>query len=535
MAKVLILGGGVAGLTAAMELVNDFEVTVIERRPIVGGKARTWTDDRYEVFREHSFRVFHQSYHNLFDTMRRIPRGSATVYDQLEDFVSAKKLFASYPKTWEAYRSFQNERTARDVLLDVKDFGRLAGALVASKERLAQGLGNVSFEDLFTKRDDGSRGLVYDVLRGMSQVEYSANRVNPDLEVMIHFIEKHFLHGPPGIGWKALTAPTSDAFISPMRAYLDARGVRFVTATEVTGIHLDEKTKRIAVVDVRDRETDRAYGLAVDHVVSALTSDVLTGLLDESHYTAAPSLRVLGELHRVSNNGVLVYSGKVEQPAHGYYMWHPWRIAVTTYAHRFRDEAFFAAQGRASLRGRIKDVISYCVCDWEEPGIRVAKRALDCSPEEIYEELCFAHEADGTVLPGFDKKDHVFPIDEAAKAAPCLVDEALIYDKRGKRIVKNEDSLVHLPPGYSAKLPTAKTGIENLALAGCHVKHGFGCGDSMEGANETGRLAANAVLERAGMHRRVPILSGRVDSNAVQLLELARAVDARATKFLASR
>lgn len=532
MVKVLVLGGGVAGLTAAMELAGDFDVTVIERRSIVGGKARTWTDPRYEVFREHSFRVFHQTYYNLFDTMRRIPCGSATVYDKLESFVSTKRLFASYPKTWEAYRSFQNERTARDALLDVKDAGRLLSALVASPERLASGLGGVAFEDLFTKRDDGSRGLVYDVLRGMSQVEYSANRVNPDLKVMIHFIEKHFLHGPPGTGWKALTAPTSDAFVEPMRAYLEGRGVRFVMDAEVTGIHVDASTGRIAVVDVRDRATDRVSGFAADHVVSALTSDVLVPLLDEEHYARAPSLRVLGKLHRVANNGVLVYSRKRETPSNGYYMWHPWRIAVTTYGHRWRDASLFSRQGRGAVRGTIEDVISYCVCDWEEPGIRVTKRALDCSPEEIYEELCFAHEADGSVLPSFARADHVFPVDEVGRAVPCLVDEALVYDPKGSRIVRNEDSLVHVPPGLFDALPDAATGIPNLAIAGCHVRHGFGCGDSMEGANETGRRAANVVLERAGVHRRVPILEGRIDSKAVKLLELARVVDAKAFKAL---
>ena len=38
--KVVIIGGGVAGLTAAHELIErDYEVQVFERRAAVGGKA----------------------------------------------------------------------------------------------------------------------------------------------------------------------------------------------------------------------------------------------------------------------------------------------------------------------------------------------------------------------------------------------------------------------------------------------------------------------------------------------------------------
>jgi len=44
MAKVIVLGGGVAGLSAAHELVErGFEVEVYEKSALVGGKARSVT------------------------------------------------------------------------------------------------------------------------------------------------------------------------------------------------------------------------------------------------------------------------------------------------------------------------------------------------------------------------------------------------------------------------------------------------------------------------------------------------------------
>lgn len=76
---VAILGAGVAGLTAAHELAErGFRVTVYERKAL-GGKARSipvpgsGTGGRLDLPGEHGFRFFPGFYHDLGDTMRRIP------------------------------------------------------------------------------------------------------------------------------------------------------------------------------------------------------------------------------------------------------------------------------------------------------------------------------------------------------------------------------------------------------------------------------------------------------------------------------
>src|SRR5215210_201904 len=76
---VAVLGGGVAGLTAAHELAErGFAVTVYERRDRLGGKARSLpvpgsgTDGRGDLPAEHGFRFFPGFYRHVPDTMRRI-------------------------------------------------------------------------------------------------------------------------------------------------------------------------------------------------------------------------------------------------------------------------------------------------------------------------------------------------------------------------------------------------------------------------------------------------------------------------------
>ena len=77
--KVMVLGGGVAGLSAAHELAErDFEVVVLEAREIPGGKARSMpvpgsgTGGRADLPAEHGCRFFPGFYRHLPDTMRRM-------------------------------------------------------------------------------------------------------------------------------------------------------------------------------------------------------------------------------------------------------------------------------------------------------------------------------------------------------------------------------------------------------------------------------------------------------------------------------
>src|SRR6266511_5850297 len=89
---VAILGGGVAGLSAAHELAErGFAVTVYEARDRAGGKARSMpvpgsgSGGRGDLPAEHGFRFFPGFYKHLPDTMKCIPgpRAGHNVFDEL--------------------------------------------------------------------------------------------------------------------------------------------------------------------------------------------------------------------------------------------------------------------------------------------------------------------------------------------------------------------------------------------------------------------------------------------------------------------
>src|SRR4051812_11597160 len=102
--KVIILGGGIGGMSAAHELIErGFDVEVFERKPIAGGKARSLPAVRPFVGvpaaraadaagppvsaaplpGEHGFRFFPGFYKHVVDTMARIPYEGGWVSDNL--------------------------------------------------------------------------------------------------------------------------------------------------------------------------------------------------------------------------------------------------------------------------------------------------------------------------------------------------------------------------------------------------------------------------------------------------------------------
>ncbi|MGA0199406.1 MAG: FAD-dependent oxidoreductase, partial [Prochlorotrichaceae cyanobacterium] len=72
MKRVAIVGAGLAGMAAAVDLVDaGYQVDLYESRPFVGGKVGSWVDaDGNHV--EMGLHVFFGCYYQLFDLMRRV-------------------------------------------------------------------------------------------------------------------------------------------------------------------------------------------------------------------------------------------------------------------------------------------------------------------------------------------------------------------------------------------------------------------------------------------------------------------------------
>ncbi|HEX4134602.1 MAG TPA: FAD-dependent oxidoreductase [Bryobacteraceae bacterium] len=490
---VAIFGGGVAGLSAAHELAErNFEVHVYERKPVLGGKARSIpvpdsaTSGHLALPGEHGFRFFPGFYKHVIDTMRRIPYGAhGSAYDNLQ--VATRMLLARagqteitwlsrYPATLEDLRAFLIELfTPLGVPLDELLFfvNRLLQVATSCPERRLAEYENSTWWQFI---DAPNKSQAYQAYLGEGVTRsLVAMRAEESSTRTVGITQLQLLYGlisPGGIFDRLLSGPTSDVWISPWTQYLQKLGVQFHTASLLTQIQTSGHRVTGAIVN--------GAPITADFYIAAMPVEVMATLVTEDLKRAAPSIANLGQLKTRWMNGIQFYLAKDEPLVNGHaiYLNSPW--ALTSISQRqFWTNTDFSRFGD----GRVRGILSVDISDWDTPGNVYGKPARECSAQEIKEEVWTQlkqHLNDGgansiedsNLLSWFLDPDIEFPNPgNATNAEPLLINTA----------------------GSLQYRPEAQIELENLFLASDYVRTytDIAC---MEAANEAARRAVNCLL-----------------------------------------
>ncbi len=271
--KVVVVGGGVGGLTAAHELIErDFDVVVYDRRDFMGGKAASVRvaahgaelreGHRSYVGRpgEHGFRFFPGWYRHLPDTLRRIPvhgrRGEQTVFDRLVP--TELNLLARYdrdpvpvvlhsPKSRDqikALATFLRQLSTMGLpLADVTLFlTKLATFLRTPEERRKREFDAKSWWAFLDakERSDAFRTLTIATTRTLV-----AAKAEEASAYTIALLAVRTLFDSPLKSDCVLDGPTSEVWIDPWVSYLEGRGVAFQRDYELDSIQFSGDAPRI--------------------------------------------------------------------------------------------------------------------------------------------------------------------------------------------------------------------------------------------------------------------------------------------------
>jgi uncharacterized protein with NAD-binding domain and iron-sulfur cluster len=497
MATVAVLGGGVAGLSAAHELAErGFTVHVYEQRDAPGGKARsipyagTGTGGRADLPGEHGFRFFPGFYRHLPDTMSRIPFRGASVRDQLVG--ATRILFAQAAGANEIVAPAHAPESIDDITVLARFLGQAAATvgvppqeyavlveriltlLTSCDERRYEQWELQSWWD-YTGAEHRSEAFQRFLADGLTRTLVAARGREMSARtgglVLVQLLQD--LSRVGGRADRVLNAPTSEAWIDPWIAHLRGMGVT---------VHLSAPVEGIAVAGGRvTGATVAGATVHADHYVAALPVEVMRALASPALRAAEPRLNGLDRLVTRWMNGVLFYLDR-DVPlvnGHAIYVDSQWALTSISQAQFWGGVVDLAQRGD----GRVRGVLSIDVSEWQRPG-KDGKIAQRCTREEIYDEvwaqvvdhLDSGELAGVTVLDRFLDPAIVFPNPtEAGNLEPLLVNTAASWADR----------------------PDAVTAIPNLFLASDYVRTHTDLA-TMEAANEAARRAVNGILDASG-------------------------------------
>ena len=511
--NVAILGGGMAGLAAAHELVErGFRVTVYERKAL-GGKARsipvpgTAAGGRRPLPGEHGFRFFPGFYHHVPDTMRRIPfPGNPNgVHDNLVDTTESKspraggradaQVFGVLPHQDEfmtpegLQRVFMDAAMQRNIPPHEAEFfaNRLVVFLTSSDERRYGQWEQTSWWDFVRaegKSEEYRRVLVTGLTRTLVAAKEHVASTRTIGNMAEAFVMNIMGRGNDGALDRVLNAPTNEAWIDPWLIHLRSLGVRFVAGAAVEGLKV--RRGRIAGAQIRRRGRKERSVVDADWFISAMPVERARLLLSRDVLALDPSLAGMNELFYDWMNGIQFYLRRKIDLVHGHltFVDAPWALTALTQGQFWPSKDFARDYGD----GSVVDCLSVDISDWDTPGMFNGKRAKDCTREEIAREVWPQIKAHLE-----DNGENVLPDDILHS---WFLDPAIQWSKRRGGNV-NDDPLLVNTIGSWFRRPTAETAIPNFFVAGDFVQTNIDLA-TMEGANESGRAAVNALLEHSG-------------------------------------
>ena len=512
--RVIILGGGVGGMSAAHELIErGFEVLVLERGRLAGGKARSISvvDDsgheradsqvktiQHRLPGEHGFRFFPGFYKHVIDTMMRIPSfDGRTAADHL--VATTRVGFTQYGKPTffipsRCPRSGSDAATLlRDALLvfgpvidlppdELAFFAARFWQILTSctERRIGQyeRIGWWEFIDAETRSASYQKFLATSFTRSLvaAKARKASARTVGDMfmQMMLTFLDPTAASTD-----RVLDGPTNLVWIDPWRSYLEARGVQYLGESRVEEILCDS----IRISGVVVRQQGRRAVLRGDYYIAALPLERMAPLVNSPMLAIDPTIKNLAALAPNVEwmNGIQFYLHRDVPIARGHVIHIDTEWALTSVSQlQFWRSMSPDLFGDSDVRG----VLSVDVSDWESPGSH-GRSAMQCSREEVVREvwaqLKRSINAERELLR--DEDLHSWYLD------PDIQD-----DPAHPGFLQNtEPLLVNLMDTWTLR-PEATTAIPNLFLASDYVRTYTDLA-TMEGANEAARRAVNGILD----------------------------------------
>jgi phytoene desaturase len=276
--KVIIAGAGLAGLSAAKYLLDaGYRVTVLEKRPIAGGKVSSWQDPDGDWL-ESGLHVFFGAYRNLLSFLREVDlyrnltwMPHVLTFSKPGGALSPLVFPRQLPAPWHGLTAIARNKGVLTNPDKVRTGFGLLWPILASQEYIDR-QDTLSYEQWHLRHGLSARSLgdFFDTMA-------LALNFSPSREVsakLLLTVLSHFGKETDASRVAFLCGPPETRLFGPLREYLQERGAQFLFGAKVDEVLYDRGSNSVRAFRLEDGSE-----IAGDLYVSAMPAHNLWNTL----------------------------------------------------------------------------------------------------------------------------------------------------------------------------------------------------------------------------------------------------------------
>jgi protoporphyrinogen oxidase len=497
--SIVIFGAGIAGLSAAHELVQlGYSVSVYEATDQPGGFFRSSRLSKDNMPSEYSWHGMGPWYHNTFDLMQHIPFSEqGSIYDLA---LSRPVDFGIFPDNDKA-QFYDDGLKSIPKMFRMNKFEFIKWFYLMLKTWTSNNRSRIQYDKLNAAQawEPLLTDKAYKTWRSCFGPWIGSDWSKVSLHTTGDFFRKQLTtkainqhkadqNGPAwtqgtGTGWLLLAGPSSEYWFNPWVKYLKEKGVKFYWEKALTKLDFDGATILSAFCG-EEKVLGDIYILAINPFITADILSETPALESQEELRLFKPLTQDGPHIQVSFR--LAFSEKIKFPRK--------RTAVVVSDSEFNLTIFAEEQvwdQEVDLGRSIESLWTGTSCISSVPGRIYHKPVNNCTKEEFIEEVKAQILSCGALDELIKEANH----GRGLKEFPISNIEVWHEWEFSSEGIKSLQPKWVNSTNTQAYLPAQKTPVANLFLAGAHTKTQAQVW-SIEGAVESGRRAAKAIDNR---------------------------------------
>lgn len=480
MVKVVIIGGGISGLSAATLLAEhpNFDIEIYEKEKEIGGQAASMYNSNCNI--EHSWRIFGSTYYNIWYIFNKFLKNM----HEFTPFIHNCVIKEDKVKPGDPSLSDLVPQILRSS--SVSQYYKYIDLLFLSKERLIKEYDHVNALDYFN--DNMIVKSIIGPYQGIEATKVSVSSVLKNIYQQLDNKRYEFLPEEPVITIK----PTSDSIFQYWDKHLTSKNVPIYKNHTLEDISMEGgKIKYIQM------NSKKVYA---DEFVFACSLKPLNQILEKKEpCTTFEHMKELEQNMQLYFTINFYFNKKIKMDCQHIILekeaWLPTIQQKVYWPDEIMKKCTFENK-------EVKDVWNVAFLDYV-PGMKIPKILRDCTLEEAIEEGLFQVKQNKYILEVMKKNEVTFEdaflgydvwhqYKNSSETFPVIENTSTPLSKisdLNPKFSPNQGTMKFIPETHPKDLPS------NMGLCGYYVQNTYG-GASMEASCETGLIAADYVLKK---------------------------------------